>query len=91
MCCSRRHATTEGLEDKGEEIAWDEDFWVEGRLEARVVSAKCEDDSREAEVEAGSIESGSNREADDLEEESVLIERIAMRHDSANISNNFEY
>jgi hypothetical protein len=73
VCGTRRHAATDGLENEREDVAGDEDFGVKGWLEARVGGAEGVDDAGETEIQAGGVESRSDGETDDLDEESILL------------------
>lgn len=66
------HATADGLEEEGDDVAWDEDAWVRERLDVRVLGAEGDDDAGKCEVDARCEESGRDCQADDLHEETVL-------------------
>ncbi len=79
------------LEDKTEKIERAEHEHVRPRLEPRKVCSVGRDNSREAEIDACCEESRRYRHADKVDEEGVVVERVLVDHDSANVSHHFEY
>ena len=49
----RRHAAADRLEQKGDDVARDEDAWVRERFDVRVFGAESYDDAGESEVDTG--------------------------------------
>ena len=66
-------AAARGLQHQREDVAGDEDERVGAGRDAGVCGAEGVDDAAEAEVEACGEEGGGDGEADDLEEEGVLV------------------
>lgn len=79
-----------GLEDQGEEIAADEEAGDELRGEPREAGPVDGDDAREAEVDGGGEEGGADGQADEVDDEGVVVEVVLPEHDAAGVADDFE-
>ena len=77
------------MQDQGQEVAEDEDPSVELGSYPGVVTADCQDEVFEGEVDTGGDECGSNDETADLNVEAVAVERIIVQHYATNIAHAF--
>ena len=71
---ARGHATSRGLQGECDDIAGDEDPWVQLGLDARVALAKGEDDASDAEVDAGCVEGWADGQGDNIHQKAGLAE-----------------
>lgn len=83
-----RHGTTSSLEDEADDIEGDEDPVEQCGLEARELGAEEVDCLGEGDIDGSGIEDGSDREADNLDHESVEGEGVVPHHDTTDIANN---
>ena len=88
--CSSSYPTTCSLKNKGEKIAAAEYEGVCARTEARDGFAEYNDNPSEAKIDSCRQESGSDRQADNVDDEVVAsrVERIFIEEDSCSVANN---
>ena len=81
-----RNPSTGSLYDEGEKISEAEDPGVKLGSNAGEVGAELEGNVFEGEVHAGGDEGRGNDETTDLDFESIIRPRVAVKHDSSHIA-----
>ena len=86
----RSQRTTQGLQDKRNDIARNEQARISLRTDARILFPEGVHDPSQAQVDAGRHERRSDSQADDLQEEARLAPRIGPGEDAAEVAEHLE-